>query len=299
MKRLSEQISAQEQLSPEERRQNLRVRMQHRVDAYNASPGKLKDGYTISTAASDHTPIEGDGYDCPLCLNRGDTMKLVERMGGIFEVAEPCKCMRIRQSIWRMRRSGLEKSIRDYTFKRFTTQEPWQQSMLDIAQRYMTEGVRDGRWLYLGGQPGCGKTHICTAVAGKLLYERPLLYVVWPQISKRLKAIVNEADEYSQEIGKLQETDVLYIDDFFKPVKNDDGDFLPPTPADKKLAFEIINYRYINKLPTILSSEWTVRELTDIDEATGSRIAERSTGFCMAIGRDKARNHRLNGEVVV
>lgn len=294
-KRLSDRITALEDMTPEERDNDLRQRMQKRVDSYNASPGHLHDGYVNS----DKRRVDGDGYNCPMCLNRGDMMVLEERNGMLYERCHECVCMTIRRSIWRMRASGLENSIRDYTFKSFVVNEPWQQTMLDKARRYLAEGVKEGRWLYFGGQPGCGKTHLCTAVAGKLLYERSLLYVIWPQISKKLKAIVNDAEDYEREVSRLETIEVLYIDDFFKPVKDDVGRTLPPTAADVKLAFEILNYRYINKLPTILSSEWGISELNDMDEATGSRIAERSNGFRMMISRDKARNYRLSSDSTV
>ena len=299
VKSLSERIEAAEKMTPEERQADLRQWMQHKVDSYNAMQGHLNDGYVNS----DKNRVEGDGYNCPLCLNRGNTMFLEERNGMLYERSRECKCMVIRRSIWRMKASGLEKSIRDYTFKRFEVTQQWQQTMLDMAQRYLREGVAEGRWLYFGGQPGCGKTHLCTAVAGKLLYERPLLYVIWPQVSKKLKAIVNEAEDYEREVTKLESIEVLYIDDFFKPVYGEDSygnrKILPPTTGDIKLAFEILNYRYINKLPTILSSEWGVSELTDMDEATGSRIHERSQGYRMMITRDRSRNYRLSDDTVV
>lgn len=256
------------------------------VERYNATSGDLN---------------LTDGYNCPKCLNRGH-IGFVDIDGDAKTVRQrypECSCMAIRRSILRMKASGLEKSIRDCTFKRFTIREPWQQKMYDLAQHYLTDGVQDGRWLYIGGQPGCGKTHICTAVAGKLLYERPLLYVVWPQVVKKLNAIVNEAEDFSREMGRLQEIDVLYIDDFFKPFKDDMGKVMLPTPAEMKRAFELLNYRYVNKLPTIISSEWHIEELTNMDEATGSRIMERSQGFCMTIGRDRSRNQRLAGATTV
>ncbi len=299
-----ERIKAEMALSPEERQKLLIQREKEKCEAYNRTPGNLKDGYTTNNVNGNGVKIEGDGYDCKLCLNRGDSLHFrVDEAGHIREYMEFCKCMEVRKSIWRLRQSGLEKSIRDNTFKRFTVTEPWQQAMLDMAQRYLAEGVKEGRWLYMGGQPGCGKTHICTAVAGKLLYERPLLYVVWPQISKKLKAIVNEAEDYEREVGRLEYVNVLYIDDLFKPVYGEDraGNrvILPPSAADIKLAFEILNFRYINKLPTIISSEWHIADLSDMDEATGSRIAERSTGYCLDIARNRERNHRLLGITTV
>ena len=296
---IAERISAEEALTPEERYRLTVKRAEDNCRRYNETPGKLKDGYYISTIQSDNTFVEGDGYDCPLCMNRGDTLHFRDTGSGVYEYSEECKCMRIRRSIWRLKRSGLENSIREYTFKRFIVKEQWQQMMVDMAHRYISDGVKAGRWLYIGGQPGCGKTHICTAVAGKLLHEMSLIYAVWPHISKKLKAIVNEADEYGIEVGKLQEVDVLYFDDFFKPVTDSNGQRVPPTPADMKLAFEILNYRYINKKPTILSSEWYINELADLDEATASRIAERCGEFAMMVGRDKTRNHRFSMSTVV
>ena len=296
---VAERISAEAQMTPEERQRAGKERAQAQCDKYNSTPGKLKDGYYISTIQSDSTFVEGDGYDCELCMNRGDTLHIRETPTGFYHYSVPCKCMEIRRSIWRMKRSGLENSIREYTFKRFTVEEQWQQKMVDMAHRYLAEGVQAGRWLYIGGQPGCGKTHICTAVAGKLLYEMPVIYAVWPQISKKLKAMVNDAEDYGNEVGKLQEIDVLYFDDFFKPVADSNGNRQPPTPADMRLAFEILNYRYINKKPTILSSEWYINELADMDEATASRIAERCGEFAMMIGRDKSRNHRFSMSTVV
>ena len=286
-------------MSPDEMREFTRQIMQKKCDLYNSKPGKLKDGYTTSNMYGDNQPVAGDGYDCPLCMNRGDSLEIVERDGCLYEVAHECKCMGIRRSIWRMRASGLENTVREYTFKTFDAKEPWQKTMIEKARKYLAEGVKTGSWFFIGGQPGCGKSHVCTAVAGKLLLERPIIYAVWPQISKKLKAIVNEASEYAEEIGKLERIEVLYIDDLFKPVKGDSGEMLPPTPADVRLAFEILNYRYINKLPTIISCEWMINELADIDEATGSRIAERSRGYCLSIGRDKGKNYRLAADTTL
>lgn len=271
-------------MTPEERLIAMRDAEARKIERFNAEVGNLN---------------LSDGYDCPKCKNRGH-IGFLDIEGNVIHPRYPeCSCMPIRRSILRMKASGLEKSIKDYTFKRFTIREPWQQTMYDLAQHYLADGVRDGRWLYIGGQPGCGKTHICTAVAGKLLYEKPLLYVVWPQVVKTLNAIVNDAEDFGREMGRLQEIDVLYIDDFFKPFKDDMGKVMLPTPAEMKRAFELLNYRYVNKLPTIISSEWHIEELTNMDEATGSRIMERSQGFCMTIGRDRTRNQRLAGATTV
>ena len=74
---------------------------------------------------------------------------------------------------------------------------------------------------------------------------------------------------------------MLYIDDFFKGSVSD---------ADINLAFELLNDRYNSKRMTILSSERSVEDILELDEAIGSRIYERSKGF---YARLPAKNWRL------
>lgn len=63
------------------------------------------------------------------------------------------------------------------------------------------------------------------------------------------------------------------------------------TGPDVNLAFEFLNYRYNDLgLVTLLSTEKTVEELLDADEAVGSRVFERSRGYCL---RFSGKNRRL------
>jgi DNA replication protein DnaC len=107
-----------------------------------------------------------------------------------------------------------------------------------------------------------------------------------------------DSEHRSEIIGAYKTAEILYIDDLFKVGKAADGS-CNPTGADVSLAFEIINYRYINHLPTIISTEKTPQELVEIDEATGSRIIEMAGGNVFSIARDAKRNYRLRGVVSV
>lgn len=142
-----------------------------------------------------------------------------------------------------------------------------------------------------------GKTHLCTAVARMFLLKgKNVRYMVWMDESKKLKAIINDAESYNEQISAIKNADVLYIDDLFKTGKDQNGNVMPPTAADVQLAIEILNYRYYNHCyATIISSERLLNEITDIDEALGGRIAEM-TGDCkyaINIARDKSKNYRL------
>jgi hypothetical protein len=46
----------------------------------------------------------------------------------------------------------------------------------------------------------------------------------------------------------------------------------------------------LNRLPTIISSEWHIGELAEMDEAVASRIYERCGEFMVNVRRDKSRN---------
>ena len=189
----------------------------------------------------------------------------------------------------RMKRSGLENLLQKYRFENFIASEEWQQNIKAKAERF---AAGNGLLFFIGGQSGSGKTHLCTAIARELLYAgRELRYVLWRDESVKLKAVVSDDEKYQSLIEGLKSIDVLYIDDFLKvPIGRDESN---PTSADLSLALEIINNRYNNKLITILSSEWNIKDIIAFDEALGGRIYEMSgSDYCLNIKKDRNRNYR-------
>lgn len=238
---------------------------------------------------------EIDGYNCSACRNKAYIVKLVEKPNGTFgkEYCD-CKCVEIRRSIMRMKRSGLKDIIKDYTFDRFAAVEPWQQSIKAAAMDY---AQNQKGWFYLGGQSGCGKTHLCTAICREFLLEgKKVIYMLWRDDIAKIKGLATYPEERQQMIDRFKQAEVLYIDDLFKTGRNPDGSDPKPTAADINAAFEIINYRYNNPaLLTIISSELNEDELLDIDEAVGGRIFERSKSI--SISKDRSRNYRIRNAV--
>ena len=270
------------------------ARRKREVEQFNSTLGTLGQ----DVIAADGRRIKGDGYDCPLCNNRGIVWIVQEDPDEPHVLAKPCGCYTIRNNIRRLRESGLEGAIERFTFDNFEAKEPWQVRMLEYSKRYVAEGFEDNKWLYYGGQPGSGKTMLATAVTGELLKRGvEARYVVWPQTAKHLKALAMDAEAYEAEIMPFQTVQLLYVDDFLKPIGTRNASSV--TQADVKLAFEILNQRMVDRLPTIISSEWYVRELADLDEALASRVYEMSEGYRIEIKRDKNRNHRwMKSEVI-
>lgn len=232
-----------------------------------------------------------DGFNCKICNNRGYSMKAVrDESGAWHETMVKCKCLKARKMIALLKKSGLQSKIKNCKFETFKATEDWQKKMLTVATAY-AKNPKD--WLFFGGQPGAGKTHICTAVARELLLRNiEVYYMLWRDGITEIKSNFRDTSSCDY-VNKLKTVECLYIDDLFK------------APAGKTVTdweieqgFEILNARY-NKpeLLTIISSEKTLKEIVMLDEATGSRIAERSRENCFSIGKDVSKNYRLKGMI--
>ena len=254
---------------------------QYRVDSLNAMTGDLD---------------KDDGYNCPICKNKGLIYKLVEQNGYLYQTGDECKCRQIRSTIRKMKRSGLKDVIKDCTFEKWIASEEWQKTIKAAAVEY----AKDPKgWFFIGGQSGCGKTHLCTAICRELLLKgKGVQYMQWREDAVKLKGMANDPEHREPLIDRFKKAEVLYIDDLFKTGKNPDGGDLKPTSADINLAFEILNFRYnCPESLTIISSELCTEELIDIDEATGGRIFERAKAF--AIAKDKKKNYRTKKQIVL
>ncbi len=124
------------------------------------------------------------------------------------------------------------------------------------------------------------------AIANRLM-ERgiPLLYFPFVEGFNELKA---DLDNLETRISKMQKVDVLFIDDLFKGRTS-------PTPFQIEQMFAVVNYRYMNHLPLLISSERSNHDLLEIDEALGSRIYEMTRDFNTEL-RGKKLNYRLRGD---
>lgn len=234
-----------------------------RVQWENATPGSLPGEY------------------CPACLNKG---YIRERQDG-RTISVECRCMAKRKSLRRIQKSGLGDMLERYTFQAYQTLDKWQQEAKKRALSYLSD--HEGKWFVAAGAVGSGKSHLCTAICGELMNAgMEVRYMLWRDEVRRIKALANDS-EYNKLVGPLKSVPVLYIDDFFKAK---DGEV---SAGDVHVAFELLNTRYNRKdLVTIISTELTIDQILNIDQAVGSRIYERSKDYCLRIvGADK--NWRL------
>ena len=229
----------------------------------------------------------GDGYFCHECRNKG----LVYFARENELVARLCKCRPIRKSLKMIEESGLSSLLEKKTFDNYFDTEEWQKNTKNACLRFVEQS--ENRCLYIGGQCGSGKTHLCTAMCKAYLDKgKETRYFVWPKEIKVLKAMTNESG-YLEYLNQFLSAEVLYIDDFFKQREGTE-----PTAADVHIAFEIFNTRMHDPQKiTIISSELTYGKAVRIDQGTLSRVAEMAGPYILCIEEDKRKNYRMRSSM--
>lgn len=220
---------------------------------------------------------EIDGLDCPLCKNKGRIFK----MEGEYVVADECGCMKKRRTIRNAHRSGLNELLK-FTVKSFEVKHEWQKVIRDKAVEYVKSNSNS--WFVMLGQPGSGKTHLCSAIAKTFLdKEKEVKYIIWPIYIRELRNKMYGQNDINA-ILKEKQIEVLYIDDFLKGADSENA---------IELAFDLLNYRYNNNLTTIISSELLMDELNKKDAAIAGRIYQRAKEYLFQINKCDKNNYRL------
>jgi DNA replication protein DnaC len=110
-------------------------------------------------------------------------------------------------------------------------------------------------WLLFRGGYGCGKTHLAAAIANyRLRHGYPALFVVVPDLLDRLRAAYSPTSSvsYGERFEEIRSHPLLILDDLGTQSN---------TPwADEKL-FQIFNYRYNAKLPTVVTTNYELEEI--------------------------------------
>ena len=203
--------------------------------------------------------------------------------------AAPCECRGLIEAQNIIKNSGISESFRKMTLENFNYKLSQQAiESFTVASKYVNNiaSIIDSREnsILFCGKVGSGKTHLSMGVANKLM-DRGIATIIMPYSQDIIRLKQNRMDKeyYNRLISKYKRAKVLLIDDLFKGSVTD---------SDKSIIFEIIDYRYFNQKPLIISSEKTCEELLYIDEAIGSRIIEMSNGYIVENKGSKS-NYRL------
>lgn len=226
---------------------------------------------------------EQDLFKCPLCNGTGLVYNSENNR------YKQCQCMIDIKVIKELQRTGLNTEALNKSFKEFISWNEQVKNMKDIASNYYIrfDEIRnkENNSLALLGESGVGKTHLLIALIRNFITTKHLdiCYMSYTDNMSELKQNMLNGDIYQKHMNRYKKSELLVIDDLFK------GSY---TEADIRIILEIINHRYLNKLPFMLSSELFISDFIKIDKALGGRIAERTKGFVYEV-RGIENNYRL------
>ena len=116
--------------------------------------------------------------------------------------------------------------------------------------RHFDEYAKNGRSLYIEGTYGTGKTHLACAIAKELIKQEKRVICKTP--TELLQSIRNAYDNNpclteQQIVDRFKKVDLLIVDDFGKQ---------KPTEWGMATMYDILNYRYGEMLPTIITTNF-------------------------------------------
>jgi DNA replication protein DnaC len=119
-------------------------------------------------------------------------------------------------------------------------------------------------WLFIQGPFGCGKTHLAAAIANfAVSLGVPTLFLTVPDLLDSLRFSWEDPDAtYEQRFDEIRRSPLLVMDDF--------GTQNATLWAQEKL-FQILNYRYVNRLATVVT---TNQDLVQIEPRIRSRMLD-------------------------
>lgn len=196
------------------------------------------------------TPPSSESDDlCPICRGAGYVRIDAPVNSPNFSRLIQCTCKQ--QERWaRASRELSEQSnmamIGSWTFESFDTSVSGTREAYEVARGYARDPYN---WLVLIGDVGCGKTHLAAAVANYAHAElnmRPIFAVV-PDLLDYLRAAFapNSETRYETRFDAVRTADLLILDDL--------GTENTTAWAKEKL-FQIVNHRYMERLPTVVTT---------------------------------------------
>jgi DNA replication protein DnaC len=201
------------------------------------------------------TNLEGDP-ECPYCRGLGFLRQDVPVGHPEFGKLQVCTCrshlisQQVRQRLFQL--SNLDE-LKHLTFENFNMRgriglRPQQADSLERAFNHARQYAHSlNGWLLIQGKYGCGKTHLAAAIANfAVSLGVPTLFITVPDLLDSLRFAYSDPDTtFEERFEEIRQVSLLILDDF--------GTQNATAWAQEKL-FQILNYRYINRLPLVVTT---------------------------------------------
>lgn len=209
--------------------------------------------------------------DCPVCHGLGYLRRDVPVGHPEFGKLQICTCRedQVRQQVRnRLYHLSHLDELSELRFENFNPRGhvglfPRQADSLEFAFNQASLYARslDG-WLVLQGGYGCGKTHLAASIGNfAVAVGVPTLFITVPDLLDALRFAYNDPEStFEQRFEDIRQAPLLILDDF--GTQN-------ATPWAQEKLFQLINYRYINRLPLVVTTNLAAH---DIDDRIQSRL---------------------------
>ncbi len=226
----------------------------------------------ISSTPNGSADLLGDP-GCPRCGGLGYLRTDVPRGHPEFGRVVVCDCRsgeqraRLQEKLFSQSRLDQLKGLSFETFKptgRIGTSAIEQKSIEDAFSRSKHFASTLDGWLLLQGGIGVGKTHLAAAIANQAVTAGvPTLFLTVPDLLDELRASYGDGEvTFPERFEQVRSAPLIVLDDF--------GSQHATEWAQEKL-FQILNHRYVNRLPVVLTTNLALEE---IDPRLSSRISD-------------------------
>jgi DNA replication protein DnaC len=169
--------------------------------------------------------------------------------------------------------------LREMTFDSFDPKgmnaSPHERDMLANALEHARAfAAAPEGWLIFMGKPGTGKTHLAASVANQRLADgHPAYFVVVPDFLDYLRATYGPDSNvsYDKLFDAIRTAPLLVLDDLGAQSS---------TPWAQEKLYQLLNYRYNAKLPTVITTNSTWDE---IDARLRSRMLDQRLSSALDI----------------
>jgi DNA replication protein DnaC len=239
-------------------------------------------------SASQRSMLEADP-DCPICGGIGYLRQDLPITDPGFGKLILCSCRersRARQDQVRLYRLSNLDAFKDMTFESFKTtgrigMGETQTHSLELAFNQSRQYAQNlSGWLLLTGGYGCGKTHLAAAVANFVVaFGVPTLFLTVPDLLDWLRYSYDSTEtSFESRFEEIRSVRLLVLDDL--GTQN-------ATPWSEEKLYQIINHRYMLKLPTIIT---TNLDLIELDGRVRSRLQDSELVTSVKIAAPDYRN---------
>lgn len=194
------------------------------------------------------------------------------------QVRVPCHCEQMAAQIQTLReKSLLGRRFEDVRFDNTEMSSPEFEKVFKRLEQYCKVAptvLSRGIGVYLYGEKGRGKTHLTACMVNALTQQlHSVLFTNFSQISQAIRSTFNKnrtGQSETEILDRLSAVDFLFIDDFGteKVTRGDEDLWL------QGKIYDIINDRYVNKKPIILTSNYSLRELVE-DRGMADKTVDR------------------------